>query len=216
MSTTPSPTTPPHGTSSRFIPRPPTLLKRLADSWLGLRWLIMPVLVALVLGALVHLVTVLILPFYAEQDGYARLAAVGEPNEMVLLDDPSAKSGVLPRMDPAFVTAACVYDLSEGPLKVRAPVTDDYASISFFTRHGVPFYAINDRTAGRDMVELDLMNAKQKAGLPENDEVTAADQLVVESPTDQGIVLVRALVREPGAREQVRTLVETAMCAPSL
>ncbi|MFT0860955.1 DUF1254 domain-containing protein [Ancylobacter sp. G4_0304] len=208
-------TAPSRTTPSRYTPRPPTLLKRLADSWLGLRWLVMPVLVALVLGALVHLITVLILPFYAEQDGYARLAAVGEPNEMVLLDDPSAKSGVLPRMDPAFVTAVCVYDLSDGPLKVRAPVTEDYASISFFTRHGVPFYAINDRNAGRDMVELDLMNAKQKAGLPENDEVTAADRLVVESPSDQGIVLVRALVREPGAREGVRSLVGTAMCAPA-
>lgn len=204
-----------HTPSSRVTRPQPTLLKRLADSWLGLRWLFIPVLVALVLGALVHLVTVLILPFYAEQDGYARLAAVGDINEMVLLDDPSAKSGVLPNMDPAFVTAVCVYDLNEGPLKVRAPVTEDYASISFFTRHGVPFYAINDRTAGRDMVELDLMNAKQKAALPENDEVTAADRLVVESPTDQGVVLVRALVREPGARDGVRALVETAMCAPA-
>lgn len=189
-------------------------LKSITGSWFGLRWLVLPVFAAIVLGGLVHLIGVLVLPFYAEQDSYTRLSMVSSVNEMTLLDDATASS-VLPNTDPAFVTAVCLYDLSDEPIRVQVPATDDYSSISFFTRHGVPFYAINDRSAGRGVIQLDLMNAKQKAALPEDDEVTVADRLVVESPGDEGVVLVRALVREPGARDHVRSLVEAATCGPA-
>ena len=56
------------------------------------------------------------------------------------------------------------------------------------------------------------MNAKQKAALPENDEVTAADRLIVESPSDEGVVIIRALVRERGARDEVRARMDAATC----
>ena len=60
-------------------------------------------------------------------------------------------------MDPAFATAVCRYDLAGGPLKLRVPVSQAYTSVSFYTRNGVAYYAINDRAAGRRVIELDLM-----------------------------------------------------------
>lgn len=178
--------------------------------------LILPIVLGLVLGGIVHLVAVLILPYLAEQDAYARLSAVGTPNMVAQIDDPSSLGAVLPSTDPAFVSAVCIYDLADGPLKVRVPTTDDYTSVSFYTRYGLPFYAINDRSAGRSIIELDLMNAKQRAALPEDEDVTVADRLIVESPEDEGIVLFRAMVRERGGRDEVRTRMDAATCgAPS-
>jgi len=174
--------------------------------------IVLPILAGLVLDGIVHLVAVLILPYFAEQDAYARLSVVGSVNAVAQIDDPTAFGAVLPSADPAFVAAVCIYDLADGPLKVRVPTTDDYTSISFYTRHGLPFYAINDRSAGRRVIELDLMNAKQKAALPENDEVTAADRLIVESPADEGVVIIRTLVRERGARDEVRARMDAATC----
>lgn len=181
-----------------------------------MKWLGLPVLAGLVLGAIVHLVAVLVLPYYAEQDAYARLSAVGSINMFAQIDDPDAFGAVLPDSDPAFVSAVCLYDLGEGPLKIRVPTTDDYTSVSFYTRFGLPFYAINDRSAGRRVIELDLMNPMQKAALPENDEVTAADRLVVESPSNDGIVLIRSLVRERSARDAIRARMNAASCGPAL
>ncbi|QFR31694.1 DUF1254 domain-containing protein [Ancylobacter sp. TS-1] len=178
--------------------------------------LILPILAGIVLGGIVHLVAVLILPYLSEQDAYARLSAVGDPNRVAQIDDPSALGAVLPATDPAFISAVCLYDLSDGPLKVRVPTTEDYTSVSFYTRFGLPFYAINDRSAGRSIIELDLMNSKQRAALPEDEEVTAADRLIVESPSNEGIVLIRAMVRERGAREEVRARMEAANCGPAL
>ncbi|MBB3769782.1 putative membrane protein [Angulomicrobium tetraedrale] len=174
--------------------------------------LIVPILAGLVLGGIVHLVGVLILPYLAERDAYSRLSAIGDVNTVTPIDDPSSEGAVLPASDPAFVSAVCLYDLGDGALKIRVPTTEDYTSISFYTRYGMPFYAINDRSAGRSVIELDLMNAKQKAALPENDEVTVADRLVVESPSNEGVVLIRGLVRERSAREAIKALVDAAGC----
>ena len=92
----------------------------------------------------------------------------------------------MPFMDPAFATAVCRYDLTDGPLKLSVPVSAAYTSVSFYTRRGVAYYAINDRAAGRRLIELELMTTRSAAGLPEEEDVTAADRLIVESPTAPG------------------------------
>ncbi|MCK0196370.1 DUF1254 domain-containing protein [Ancylobacter sp. 6x-1] len=198
----------------RLLRRRPSLLDRLPPRSRLARALLV-LAFGLVLGGIVHIVSVLSLPLFAERDAFARLSAIAEPNTVTLLDDPGPAGAVLPASDPAFVSAVCLYDLAEGPMKLVLPTTPDYTSVSFYTRSGLAFYAINDRAAGRQVIELDLMNARQKAELPDNDEVTAADQLIVESPTDEGIVLMRALVGEPSARDLVRQRMAAARCEVS-
>jgi uncharacterized membrane protein len=116
-------------------------------------------------------------------------------------------------MDPAFVSAVCLYDLRRGPLRVRVPLSPDYTSVSFYTRHGLPYYAINDRAAGRRTIDLVLMTPAQRAALPEDEEITAADRLIVESPSYDGVVMIRALAREQGMQESVTARVAEASCA---
>jgi uncharacterized membrane protein len=120
----------------------------------------------------------------------------------------------MPYMDPAFAAAVCRYDLASGPLKLTAPVSPAYTSVSFYTRRGVAYYAINDRAAGRRVIELDLMTSAQRAELPEDEEVTAADRLIVESPTTTGLIVLRALAPEPGLMTLARTALASARCEP--
>ena len=125
----------------------------------------------LVLGGIVHLVMVLYLPRAATQDAYARLAPDTPVNTMVALPTPAAKDAKLPFMDPAFATAVCRYDLAKGPLKLTAPVSQAYTSVSFYARNGAAHYAITDRAAGRQVIELDLMTQEQKSQLTEEEDV---------------------------------------------
>ena len=92
----------------------------------------------------------------------------------------AAEAPLLPFMDPAFAAAVCRYDLGDGPLKLTAPVSQAYTSVTFYTRHGVAYYGINDRAAGRRAIELDLMTTQQHDDMPEDEDVTAADRLIVE------------------------------------
>jgi uncharacterized membrane protein len=176
-----------------------------------LRWLLW-LIAGVLLGGIVHLLTVLLLPRTASQDAYSRMTPVAPVNAVAQVPEPSPQKAVIPFMDPAFATAVCRYDLSNGPLKLSAPVSTAYTSVSFYSRRGVVYYAINDRAAGRRVIELDLMTAAQRNALPDDEEVTAADRLIVESPTATGLIVLRALAPEPGLMTVAREALTRARC----
>lgn len=170
------------------------------------------ILGALLLGGIVHLSTVLAMPQAATQDAYSRLAQFTPVNAVVPLDAPSATNATMPFMDPAFAVAICRYDLSAGPLKLNAPLSQAYTSVTFYTRNSVAYYAINDRAAGRRAIELDLMTEEQHAQVPEEENVTAADRLIIESPTHRGLIVLRALAPEPNLMAMARRALAGAQC----
>jgi uncharacterized membrane protein len=176
-----------------------------------IRWLLW-ILGGLLLGGIVHLGTVLLMPRAATQDAYSRLLPITQVNVVVPLTAPTPQAAIMPFMDPAFAAAVCRYDLSTGPLKLNAPVSQAYTSVTFYTRNGVAYYAINDRAAGRRSIELDLMTAEQRAEVPEEEDVTAADRLIIESPTTSGLIVLRALAPEPGHMAMARSALAGAQC----
>jgi uncharacterized membrane protein len=176
-----------------------------------IRWLLLALGGAL-LGGIVHLATIIILPHTATQDAYARLARSVPVNTVAPLPEPTAESAPMPFMDPAFASAVCRYDLSHGPLKLSVPVSLAYTSVSFYTRYDVAYYAINDRAAGRRVIELDLMTVEQHNQMPEDEEITAADRLIVESPTLTGLIAIRALAPEPGLMPMAKSAIANARC----
>jgi uncharacterized membrane protein len=176
-----------------------------------IRWALW-LLGGLLLGGIVHLATVLLLPRTATQDAYTRLAALSPVNRVVPLQAPTPDDAPMPFMDPAFAAAVCRYDLADGPMKFSVPVSQAYTSVSFYTRNGVAYYAINDRAAGRRIIELDLMTREQRRELPDDEDVTAADRLIVESPTATGLILVRALSPERGLIRMASQALAAAQC----
>jgi uncharacterized membrane protein len=176
-----------------------------------IRWLLL-ILGGVLLGGIVHLATVIILPRTATQDAYARLTPIVPVNTVVALPAPTPEKAVMPFMDPAFASAVCRYDLSQGPLKLTVPVSPAYTSVSFYTRNDVAYYAINDRAAGRRVIELDLMTTAQHDQVPEDEEVTAADRLIVESPTVTGLIAIRAMAPEPGLMRAAQAAIAAARC----
>jgi uncharacterized membrane protein len=173
---------------------------------------LMWILGAILLGGIVHLATVLAMPQAARQDAYSRLAPQAPVNTMVPLTAPSAETAIMPFMDPAFAAAVCRYDLTGGSLKLIAPVSQAYTSVTFYTRKSVAYYAINDRAAGRRTIELDLMTPEQHAEVPEEEDVTAADRLIIESPSPMGLIVLRALAPEPGLMAMARGALAAATC----
>jgi uncharacterized membrane protein len=178
-----------------------------------IRWLLL-LLGGALLGGIVHLATIIALPRTATQDAYSRLESVAPVNTVVTLPAPTPEKAILPFTDPAFASAVCRYDLSQGPLKLVAPVSLAYTSVSFYTRSNIAYYAINDRAAGRRSIELDLMTVEQHEDLPDDENITAADRLIVESPTTTGLIAIRALAPEPGLMPMAEKAVAAAKCTP--
>ena len=175
--------------------------------------LLFTIIAGVLLGGVVHLVSVLALPRIASQDAYSRLAPTTKLNAVTPLPLADPANSPLPFMDPAFAMAICRYDLSSGPLKLTVPVSQAYTSVSFYTRNEVAYYAINDRSAGRKVIELDLMTEAQHNELREDEEVTAADRLIIVSPTATGLILMKALAPEPGLMPQAQATLAASSCA---
>jgi uncharacterized membrane protein len=171
------------------------------------------ILAGVLLGGVVHLVSVLALPRIATQDAYSRLTSMTKENAVTALPLAEPSNAPMPFMDPAFAVAVCRYDLTGGPLKLTVPVSQAYTSVSFYTRNEVAYYAINDRSAGRKVIELDLMTEDQHSALPEDEEVTAADRLIIDSPTTTGLIVLKALAPEPGLMPQAQASLAASQCA---
>lgn len=177
------------------------------------RWLVW-LIAGLVLGGIVHLSSILILPSTATQDAYSRLAPVTPENALAILPAPGPDDAILPFLDPAFAMAVCRYDLARAPLKLVAPVAPGYMSVSFYGRNGKAYYAINDRAAGRRVIELQVMTSAQRGEIPDEEDVTSADRLIVESPTATGIILLKAFGAAPGLMPAARNALSAARCRP--
>jgi uncharacterized membrane protein len=174
--------------------------------------LLFAIIGGVLLGGVVHLVSVLALPRIATQDAYSRLTPLTKLNAVTALPLADPNNAPMPFMDPAFAIAICRYDLSGGPIKLAVPVSQAYTSVSFYTRNDVAYYAINDRSAGRRVIELDLMTEAQHAELPEDEDVTAADRLIIDSPTATGLIVLKALAPEPGLMVQAKASLAASSC----
>ena len=176
--------------------------------------LLFTIVAGVVLGLVVHLVSVLALPRIATQDAYSRLTPMTKLNGVTQLPLADPQTSPMPFMDPAFALAICRYDLSGGPIKLAVPVSQAYTSVSFYTRNEIAYYAINDRSAGKKVIELDLMTQTQHDALPEDEEITAADRLIIDSPTSTGLIVMKALAAEPGLMPQAQATLAAASCGP--
>ncbi|CUT10507.1 Mll7655 protein [Bradyrhizobium sp.] len=176
--------------------------------------LLFTIVAGVVLGLVVHLVSVLALPRIATQDAYSRLTPMTKLNAVTQLPLADPQTSPMPFMDPAFALAICRYDLSNGPIKLTVPVSQAYTSVSFYTRNEIAYYAINDRSAGKKVIELDLMTEPQHNELPEDEEITAADRLIIDSPSTTGLIVMKALAPEPGLMPQAQGSLAAASCGP--
>src|SRR6266581_4764372 len=170
------------------------------------------IVAGILLGLVVHLVSVLALPRIATQDAYSRLTPMTKLNGVTPLPLADPNTSPMPFMDPAFALAICRYDLSGGPIKLMVPVSQAYTSVSFYTRNEIAYYAINDRSAGKKVIELDLMTEPQHNELPEDEEITAADRLIIDSPSTTGLIVMKALAAEPGLMPQAQATLAASSC----
>ncbi len=154
----------------------------------------------LFVGAIVHIVSILILPGIAPNDAFTRVAAASVPGTVQFLPRAVSRQNSVPFRDPAVASAICRYDLQQGPLRIVAVVTDSaFVAVSFHTRFGLPFYGLSDRASDDGKLEVVLLSASQldkvEAGDSEDGPVR---EVRVTSPTTEGFVQFDILPRVGG------------------
>jgi uncharacterized membrane protein len=167
------------------------------------------VLVAgLLCGGMVHIASLLALPHLAPNNAYARLAAMGDTNSIITLD-PEDVSRRLPLLDPSFVTLACRFDLTDGPVSIRVPLASDYVAVAFYRPDGVAFFSLSDQSAIGPSIEV-LLHEAGEAELATSE--LRAGTSPVAAPTLQGFVMIRAFAPVASTREAVKATLSQSSC----
>ena len=185
-------------------------------SWRGVFGHVGYILVgALTLGALVHFLTILLIPQTATGDAFARLSELGPPGAAIALPQAAPNARKFPFGDPAVASAVCRYDLTAGPVRVRSPTgRAGFASISFHSRRGAVFYALTDRAATHGVMEAVIVTPAQlRALVAADDEDNPSEDLRIVSPTEQGFVLARVFSEAPSLYPSAQGQASATTCA---
>jgi uncharacterized membrane protein len=130
---------------------------------------------------------------------------------------PAAEPGrlVMPMMASDVRYALCRYDLSAGPVRLKAPIADDLWMIALYTPEGSNFYAVAGGDLRREEIDLIIATGEQTVAETGVDAPDAAAQvLVVNSPVTEGVALIRAPLKGPSGAARAERSLERAYCAP--
>jgi uncharacterized membrane protein len=175
-------------------------------------WILATVLVA----AIVHLVSVLLMPHLAPKDALARLsqAAADSNAGLLLLSSAQPNAQVLPFQDPTLVEGVCFFDLSKGLLHLRGNVEPgEFLGVSFHGSAGRVFHAMTDRSAIKGKIDVVLGDASQISELESEDSDDAPPpEIRVTAPSAVGFVLIRSFIKRPSDRDRAEQQVRAIQC----
>lgn len=128
-----------------------------------------------------------------------RINSMRQPNRVT----EAARAVVRPSPDLAY--SICTFDLSQGPLRLRAAAWDDYMSLSIFAANSDVVFVRNDRqSAGAIEITLAL-----------DGQHVRGDREVVRSPSRTGIALVRRLAPDEARFNAATVAAAGDICAPA-
>jgi uncharacterized membrane protein len=163
-------------------------------------------------AALSHVALVAALPTLINAWAMHKLAGLaGGVNRALAAPRPDADSRTIVRLSPDLLYTMCVFDISERPLRITAPVPDSYVSISGFAANTDNFFAVNDASVqpgpdGRKVFDVVLARSEAVAAPP--------GARVIVAPSDKGVILFRSLITSDAALPGLRDFQARQDCRP--
>ncbi|WP_269932223.1 DUF1254 domain-containing protein [Aminobacter sp. HY435] len=168
--------------------------------------------IALVGLGIAHIVILLLVPNFSERDAWSRLAMVAGPNKVVRLDQDVGGAPVVKSLDPSFYDAACRFDLADGVVRIDNAGKVPYWSASVYDRSGQNIYSFNDRTATDGNLDFVVLTPAQMIELRKELPTEFEKSIFVETPIDEGIVVVRAFVPDDSWRPTISRFLDGINC----
>lgn len=180
-------------------------------------WLAATVFVVILVAGLTHFTAILILPNVATKDAYTLLAAQSGTNHMTLLAPSRPGDKLIPFRDPVTIQGVCFYDLAQSPMRIRTKTEEGrLLTLSFRTPEGKIFYAMTDRAALRNAIDIRLVTGEQLKAVEDTDDDDAGlpSELRLKSPTRTGLIVATALIARPSEAKDAEERIKSVLCAP--
>jgi uncharacterized membrane protein len=165
----------------------------------------------------VHILAILLMPYLAPNDSFARLAPLGKIGELVLLPRAEPGQQMIPFADPAVAQGFCLFDLDKGSLYLHGNLAGGgLVTLSFRTRSGRIFYGMTDKATQHGTLDIWVLTIAQRTALEadeDEDEQGSLRELRIVAPEKTGFVLISAFVPFPSARAQSEAQIAALSCA---
>ena len=167
---------------------------------------------ALVLAAIVHICTTLVMPNFYRTDAYARLARNLPVDQFVILPQAQPKAQVLPFQTPDMRYAICSFDVGRGPIAIHAVLPEPGWTVALYTPTGESFYAFpgSDRRTTLNLVVLppgDLFLGSMTEAKNHDPDLSH-----VTSPSRRGLAVIRAPLKGRTFVDQTERELAQAAC----
>lgn len=181
--------------------------------------LLLALLVGLVGALIVHIGVIFAMPRVAEDNAWARLTRIMPDFRPTLVAGPggleSAAGSDSPQFgftDPAFLTAACRFAVSDGPVRLSAQDGTGFWSASINARSGDNVYSINERLAPRSRLDLVVGTREQLDAARLEGLLGEEDSIPVEVTASEFYLTVRALVEAESERPLADRFARSLAC----
>ncbi len=174
-----------------------------------MRAVILGLALAIVLGAITHIVVVLLVP---------RLAPLTIADR---LESPLSEAGFSPidrsdlflDRDPNLLRRVCAFDLlNASAMRVEAEIPSGYWSVSVHDRFGLSYALLNDRAAQDGTMRLVIATRRQARALADEEDERLRDATVVRLAPVDGYIVLRALVDRPSQQRVIEAALDRARC----
>lgn len=168
----------------------------------------------IVLGLMIHLISILILPQVVGNALFTRVSALNALNRTVLLPALEPKGANPFGLDPKFAYAVCALDLRDGPGTLRGILPNAFWSVSAYAPSGVSLYSTTNRSSATSVLDLAVFTPDQLKALDNQEIPIIPDTLIAESPQPDVFVVVRLAPSQPAMLARYRTALEDLSCGP--
>jgi uncharacterized membrane protein len=187
------------------MPMMPGWMKRL--SWYTL-------LLALVVGGIIHIAATMILPQFAKASAFQQLAQALPVNRMRILPPIDAATQPLPYVGPDVRLAVCRYDVSDGPVAVKVALPDSGWMLALYTEAGDNFFVLPAQEGRTVDISLTLIPRGERSFslLSFGGRITQTSVSQIEVPRTKGFAVVRAPMRGRAFAGEIETALKRSGC----
>jgi len=184
------------------------IIRKLVNIW-SLYWLA----AGLLLGAIIHLITILSLPYLSEHKAWDRIGQLYRPNAMTILPPITPDAQPLPFMAPDIRYAICRYNIKDHPVRVHANLLSELWSVAIFNRRGENLYTVSGNNLRSRDVDIKIsLKADDILNLGFRPNAVVEQGIPVKVRDAEGIVMVRAPLLSDAYAEQAKTNLASATC----
>ncbi|MDJ0931812.1 hypothetical protein [Breoghania sp.] len=166
----------------------------------------------LMLGGIIHIIAVILVPYFTTEDAWARVARFGPDAQFNVLPEVKPGAEPLPMLDPAMAHAVCRFSLDDGPIRLNATIPYTFWSFSLFNERGETTYSFNDRTSGEGKLAMLALTSSQLSMLRENPPDDLESLIVIETEDNHAFALLRAFIPDKRREKDIDAALAKAKC----